>query len=340
MSEWLRHKDLNSLITTLEDHKGSLLICIDAQLERLYAAKFQVLKSKTNILWFSFPPGEKSKTYEEWERALEFFLDRGVTRKSHLIAIGGGAISDVAGFVASTLLRGISWSVVPTTLLSQIDASIGGKVAINAKAGKNLIGNFHPPEKIYVCHEFLESMSKKELMSGKGELLKYAFLDKKIAKLLDQNKPLEEIVDACAKYKLDLVAQDLSEKGLRKILNLGHTIGHGIEWVYKIPHGTAVMWGLALIFILEEQTQLLAKWKEYCRKMELDSLVAPWKSSQWNEEAIIENIIKDKKNNELGSVDLIIVKQIGDVTYETRQWKDVIEKMKAKKGEIDALSFD
>lgn len=338
MSEWLRHKDIESVVKTLESDERSLLICIDAQVERLYASKFQILKSKENVLWFSFPAGEKSKNYGEWERALEFFLERGVTRKSHLIAIGGGATSDVAGFVASTLLRGISWSVVPTTLLAQIDASIGGKVAINARAGKNLVGNFHPPKKIYVCHEFLNSLDQKEIKSGKGELLKYAFLDKKISELFEGDHSLEAVVDACAHYKLDLVAQDLDEKGLRKILNLGHTIGHGIEWVYKIPHGIAVMWGIALILILEEQHELLTKWKEYCKKLELNTLEPPWKSSSWKEEAIIENITKDKKNNELGSVDLIIVKKIGDVAYEPRQWKDVIEKLKAKKGEIDALS--
>lgn len=340
MSEWLRHKDISSVISSLESQSGSLLVCIDAQVERLYASKLQTLKSKENVLWFSFPAGEKSKNYEEWERALEFFLERGVTRKSHLVAIGGGAISDVAGFVASTLLRGISWSVVPTTLLSQIDASIGGKVAINARAGKNLVGNFHPPSKIYVCHEFLNSLDQKEMMSGKGELLKYAFLDKKIANLLEGKDSLEEVIDACAKYKLDLVAQDLDEKGLRKILNLGHTIGHGIEWVYKVPHGTAVMWGIALVFIVEDQNEFLKKWKEYCHKLELNTLETPWKLSSWKEEAIIENITKDKKNTDLGSVDLIIVKDIGDVVYETRQWKDVIEKLKSKKGDINALSFN
>src|SRR5690606_35679529 len=298
------------------------------------------LKSREKTHWFTFPIGENAKNFSEWERALEFFLERGVTRQSHLIAIGGGAISDVAGFVAATLLRGINWSVVPTTLLAQVDAAIGGKTAINTRFGKILVGSFHEPQKMYACHEILSTLDGSEYLSGQGEVIKYGFLDKKIAEAIEGKKPLEEIIDYCAKYKLEVVKQDINEKGIRKLLNLGHTFGHGIEWHYKMPHGLSVLWGIGIILLLQENSKLIAQWKKLIGALDLGELNPPWGENEFQFEKVLEIMTKDKKSLENESIELIIPHDIGDVRIERFTWHQVREKVQKIKGSINAISLD
>ncbi len=339
MSTWQRFETIHLLLQNLAKKKQKLAVCIDAQVERLYGSELESLRTRSDDLWFTFPSGEAAKDLSEWERALEYFLKRGISRDTHLVAIGGGALSDVAGFVASTILRGVSWSVVPTTLLSQVDASIGGKVAVNVRLGKNLVGNFHPPTDIYACDEFLNSLRQEECSSGLGEVLKYAFLDQHILQLIESNSERTEIVDACAAYKLKLVAQDLHEKSVRKTLNLGHTFGHGIEWVYKIPHGEAVVWGMGILFALEGRDDLLVQWQKLAQKLKLEGLIAPWLEAGWRRDEIITVVTKDKKNVAGAAVDLVVVDEPGKVRFERRPWDELIQKLDQAKEKILALSL-
>tara|TARA_R110000868_G_scaffold313440_2_gene574432 strand:- start:8449 stop:9471 length:1023 start_codon:yes stop_codon:yes gene_type:complete len=339
MSKWLRKSNIKDIVKDLMNDQRQLLVCIDAQVERLYASELAELKARRNLLWFSFGQGENAKNFAEWERALEFFIDRGVSRKSHLIAIGGGALSDAAGFVAATLLRGISWSIVPTTILSQVDASIGGKVAINAKHGKNLVGNFHQPNEIFVSGDFLNSLSKEEIISGKGEIAKYAFLDANIAKAIEARSSLSTIIDLCAKYKLELVKRDFKESGERKVLNLGHTLGHAVEWNYSISHGEAVIWGLALIFVLENQKDQLKKLKNILLELQVGELERPWNESDWDLDRIISIVKKDKKSIDGESVELIVISSQNKVVIEKRKWDDIKNTLTSKQGDIHALSL-
>ncbi|MBH46744.1 MAG: hypothetical protein CME71_01085 [Halobacteriovorax sp.] len=340
MSKWIRKSNIDEIAKSLMEDERQLLVCIDAQVERLYASELADLKGRHNLLWFSFGQGENAKNFAEWERALEFFIDRGVSRKSHLIAIGGGALSDAAGFVAATLLRGITWSIVPTTILSQVDASIGGKVAINAKHGKNLVGSFHQPNEIFVCEDFLSSLSKEEIISGKGEIAKYAFLDLKIAQAIEAQESLSHIIDLCAVYKLELVKRDFKESGERKILNLGHTFGHAVEWSYSIPHGEAVIWGLALIFILDDQSQQLEKLKKVLENLQVRDIKTPWNKSSWDLDRMIAIVKKDKKSIDSESVELIVVNSQDQVVIEERKWSNISNALTRKQGDIHALSLN
>ena len=158
-----------------------VLIC-DQNIKQIYTPLVDELISFSNKQIFSWTslPGEKTKTLEEYVRCVDYLLSHGLHRRAHIISLGGGSTSDFSGFVAATLLRGISWSIIPTTLLSQVDASIGGKTGINSKYGKNLIGSFYYPEKIFLCKEFLITLEKEEHDSGLGEVVKYAFLSKDI----------------------------------------------------------------------------------------------------------------------------------------------------------------
>ena len=210
-----------------------------------------------HIFWVKTP--EEEKNLEMYGHALEFFLKQGISRNSTLYAFGGGATTDFAGFVASTILRGIKWVAVPTTLLAMVDGSIGGKVALNMPQGKNLVGAFHAPEKVLICGDFLTTLAEKEWMSGKGEVLKYGFLSAEINKMILDKVAIEEIAVACAKFKNEVVEKDFKEEGERIHLNLGHTLGHAFEFNLKIPHGQAVAMGLKYLFKVMKMDDALAQ---------------------------------------------------------------------------------
>jgi 3-dehydroquinate synthetase len=203
------------------------------------------------------PDGEKGKTLGELERAAVKLMKAGLTRRSLVVAVGGGAVTDAAGFLAATFMRGIPWAAAPTTLLSMVDAAIGGKTAVNLPIAKNAVGAFHPPVAVLADPRALATLPARELRSGMGEVLKYGALDPammgKVARVPAGTAPPAELVAACARAKVGVVAVDPTEQGARKLLNLGHTFGHGVEAAggfSRYTHGEAVGVGLAFAFRL------------------------------------------------------------------------------------------
>jgi 3-dehydroquinate synthase len=203
------------------------------------------------------PDGEAGKTLAELERAATRLLRAGATRRSLVVALGGGAVTDAAGFLAATFMRGIPWVAVPTTLLGMVDAAIGGKTAVNLPDAKNAVGAFHPPEAVLADPAALATLPERELSSGKGEVLKYGALDPALLPVFADacaGEALDPAVIAtCARMKVDVVEADPTEQGPRKLLNLGHTFGHGVEAAGKFrlyTHGEAVAVGLAFAFRL------------------------------------------------------------------------------------------
>jgi 3-dehydroquinate synthetase len=202
------------------------------------------------------PDGEKGKTLAQLERAAVALLRAGATRRSLVVAVGGGAVSDAAGFLAATFMRGVAWAAVPTTLLAMVDAALGGKTAVNLPAAKNAVGAFHPPSAVLADPRALETLPRRELRSGMGEVLKYAALRPDLmgrVSALGTGMPDAALVADCARAKLEVVERDPAEKGARKLLNLGHTFGHGVEAAGRFErytHGEAVAVGLAFAFRL------------------------------------------------------------------------------------------
>jgi 3-dehydroquinate synthase len=202
------------------------------------------------------PDGERGKTLRELERAATALLRAGCTRRSLVVAIGGGAVSDAAGFLAATFMRGVPWAAVPTTLLAMVDAAIGGKTAVNLPVAKNAVGAFHPPSAVLADPAALETLPARELRSGMGEVVKYAALRPALlgeVVALGRAAPGPALVAACARAKVDVVREDPLERGARKLLNLGHTFGHGVEAAGRFErytHGEAVAIGLAFAFRL------------------------------------------------------------------------------------------
>jgi 3-dehydroquinate synthase len=233
----------------------------------------------TTIL--ELPDGEECKSHESllrvWEQMQALEMDRSDT----LVAVGGGALSDMAGFAASTYLRGIRSVLIPTTLLAQVDAAIGGKTGINLPAGKNLAGTFHFPEAVIVDPDTLKSLPQRDLLSGLGEIIKYAYIETTIAERTDyktgprtlyrvlselllgegfkvDSPALIGIITACVKMKMAVVGKDPYEGELRRCLNLGHTLAHAIEKAtrYGVTHGEAVAIGTVFACRLGERRKV------------------------------------------------------------------------------------
>ena len=216
------------------------------------------------------PPGESSKTLRMVEHIASRLLAGGADRRSLLIAFGGGVVGDLGGFVASTYMRGIDYIQVPTTLLAQVDSSIGGKTGVDVGAMKNLIGTFYPPKLVVSDPVVLRSLPASALASGLYETVKHALLaggtlfrrlDRVLGKLQPANvRMLAPIVADAAKVKIEVVSRDEREAGLRRILNLGHTYGHALEEATRyrrFSHGQAVGWGILLATRLAERLEIL-----------------------------------------------------------------------------------
>lgn len=337
----ITHIEIEDIVKKINELETDLVMIIaDHHVWSLYS-KDILLEQITDkkVLFWKAADGEKVKNINDFQNALEFFLDKGIHRKAHLVAIGGGATSDFAGFVAATILRGIPWSVVPTTLLSMVDASIGGKVAINSKSGKNLIGAFHLPTNIWIAPKFLETLSDLEKHSGLGEVLKYCFLDYKIYDLVVSKKPIEEIIDACALYKEKLVQEDLKETGIRKTLNLGHSLGHAVEVIYNIPHGEAVTWGMGLMFKLWGTEKNINDIIALKASLGMPVLQSPWFNKEFPIDKIMTYLQKDKKISALSSIDLIQIKDIGNAEVVKKTFDEIQQALEENKDELKKFTF-
>lgn len=201
---------------------------------------------------YVLPHGEASKNGREYLKILEFLAESGLDRRDTVVALGGGVVGDIAGFAAATYLRGIDCVQIPTTLLSMTDSSVGGKTAIDLKAGKNLAGAFKQPKFVVIDTDFLETLPEAEIKNGLGELIKYAVIDGgEILTMLEDGfgKNVQKIVEAAVDIKRRVVEADEKESGLRRILNFGHTPAHAAEKLsgFTLPHGVAVAAGVNLM---------------------------------------------------------------------------------------------
>lgn len=224
------------------------LIVTDENIAQHHAQTIKKLNIKTIII----PAGEEHKNLETVNFLWKSFLENGLDRKSTVIALGGGVIGDLTGFAASTYMRGIDWIAVPTTLLSMVDASLGGKTGFDLPQGKNLIGSFHPPKLVLADIQFLKTLPEREFISGMAEVLKHGIIsDPQLFNLCNNGldwikENLEEIVKRAMAVKIKIIEADPYEKNIRAKLNLGHTVGHAVELVSKfnLTHGESIAIGM------------------------------------------------------------------------------------------------
>ena len=227
-------------------------VITDDMVDRLYSQI--VIKSLESagftVVKYVFKHGEKSKNLTTYGEIISFLAQNKLTRTDAVVALGGGVVGDMAGFASATYLRGIKYIQIPTTLLAQIDSSVGGKTAVDLAEGKNLVGAFCQPSMVICDVTALYTLLEPVFNDGMGEVVKYAILDKNVYNLIEEDSyDLEKLVCLCVEYKKNIVEQDEFEKGPRKLLNLGHTLAHGIEKLsdYTITHGKAVALGVVQI---------------------------------------------------------------------------------------------
>jgi len=263
--------------------------------------------------------GEDIKTFETalyiYERLLSFEADR----SSFITGIGGGIVCDITGFVASTYMRGIPFGFIPTTLLAQVDASIGGKNGVNFKKYKNIIGVFKQPEFVLCNINFLKTLPKTELLCGFAEIIKHAaikdisyfeYLEENLDNIMSLRVPeIEEVISRSISIKTDIVNSDERESFERKKLNFGHTFGHAIEKFSRLPHGQAVSAGMVMANNISLSTGILSlkegeRFKNLLRRFNLPVEI------ELNRDIIFDAIKKDKKRNS-DTIDFILLEKIG-----------------------------
>lgn len=301
-------------------YKGSKIAVItDDNLYRLYKKQLEdsMLRENLKPIMIVIPPGENSKSLEILKEVYSK-LSENILRRDLIIAFGGGVVGDLGGFAASTYMRGVKFIQIPTTLLSQIDSSVGGKTAINLPEGKNLVGSFYHPERVIIDPILLKTLPEKYFYDGMGEVIKYACIkDENLFNNLITskdyiNKNIEELIFTCLNIKKELVEKDEKDYGSRMFLNFGHTIGHAIEKYlnYSISHGEAVCMGM---YYITKNSQRLGFTKSGTAE-KLTALFDKY-NIKYKLSAATENIIKyiylDKKNDS-DFINLVLLKEIGN----------------------------
>ena len=284
------------------DFAKETVIITDDNVYKLYLQNF----NQAQII--SITPGEQSKSLATYEYIINKLINNNYSRNLQIIAIGGGVVGDLAGFIASTYLRGVKYIQVPTTLLSQIDSSIGGKVAINFHDVKNVLGTFYHPDLVLIDPLFLQTLPKRHFNNGISELIKYALIkdDDLFEKLYNlESLNLSEIIYRALMIKKELVEADERVQNVRHLLNFGHTIGHAIESYYnfeKYLHGEAVAIGMAMI------TKHQSFYKEITNLLQKYNLPI---YDDINKEDLFRFIKNDKKKTNLTNIKVVLLECIG-----------------------------
>ncbi len=296
-------KDLKNLI---DNNSEQNFIITDKNMNALYGHYIDTLNNYEKIV---IEPGEQSKSIDVTTYILKRMLEKGASRKSGIIAFGGGVVGDLAGFCSAIYMRGISFIQIPTTLLAQVDSSVGGKTGINLLHYKNSIGAFYQPDMVIIDTGLLKTLPYRELLSGIGEIIKYGIIYdyeflKYVIENIEQIKKCNDnimsyIVKRCCEIKAEIVSQDEKEKGLRKILNFGHTIGHALEGITnfsKYTHGEAVIIGMYYETIMAKKLKVIDE--KYAQEI-LDFLYdlgVDLNIDNYSISELTDWMLKDKKN--------------------------------------------
>lgn len=293
--------------------KRKTVFITDQNVYKLYKKHFE--KTPTIVL----KPGEATKSIKNVEKILNQLLKWDFDKSGLIVGIGGGVITDITGFVASIYKRGTHFGFVSSTLLGQIDASIGGKNGVNLKSYKNIVGVIQQPEFIICDLNLLQTLPPQEYIFGLSEAIKYtllfseswfSFLEKSATKILTQNKKeLQALIEFCIRRKISIVSKDEKESGTRKLLNLGHTFGHAIEKCTHLTHGEAVSIGIHIAAQISHQLGFLSQ-KDVDRIRRLLILYSLPTSIRVKSKSLLEAITQDKKVKNK-KIDLILLKRIG-----------------------------
>ena len=315
------------------------LLVVDKKVPRKFITKIKKSLKQKKIYICYFNVNERNKNFTIINKILKILLNKNFTREDCLVSIGGGITGDVGGFAASIFKRGLKFINIPTTLLSQVDSSIGGKTGINSIYGKNLIGSFYQPDLVISDIQFLKSLPKREIICGYGEILKHSlirdkkffnYLNKNSKKILNLSSPhIKKAIYESCKIKKSVIEKDENETSLRKILNFGHTFGHAYEaslgYSKKLNHGEAVILGMktALNFSLKKN---IIKFKDYDLIINhINNLKLKLSINKFFSLNDLNNILffmtRDKKNRS-EKINLLLLKKIGSPIMDKQYTKN------------------
>lgn len=298
---------------------GRCVLITDSNVDALHAEKIarNIKAGGTDVVKFVFPAGEESKNIKTLENIYAFMADKKINRGDFIVALGGGVCGDTAGFAAATYMRGIKYVQIPTTLLAQVDSSVGGKVAVDLPQGKNMVGNFYHPKLVIIDPNFLDTLGGDFFADGMGEVIKYGCIRDRalFEKLLrdDVRENIEEVIYTCVDIKRQIVENDERDTGERMLLNFGHTVGHAVEKFYNykgISHGMAVAVGM---YVITKKSEAMGRTKagtaEMLRKC-LDKYGLPHETECAALDMAAEFAAGDKKN--FGkNLNIVIIPEIG-----------------------------
>ncbi len=299
-----------------------VLIVTDDGVPKIYAQT--VAKYSKFPVIVTLPQGEKTKCFESYKLLLSKMVTEGFTRTDCVVAVGGGVMGDLAGFVAASFMRGVDFYNIPTTVLSQVDSSIGGKVAIDFQGYKNIVGAFYQPKRVIIDSNVLKTLPKRQIANGLAESVKMSLTsDKDLFELFeteDINTNIDKIIEASLRIKKAVVEEDEKESGLRKILNFGHTVAHGIEsdsGMNQWYHGECVAVGMIPMCSKEVRSRLIKVLKKIGLPVKIDC----------SADVVIEAMSHDKKmaGNE---ITVITVEKVGEFKMEKIPFSSLAKKMK------------
>ena len=323
------------------------LLVLDKNIPNKHVKQISKSLRRYEVYKFIYNANEKNKDQKNVSKILDLLLQKNFSRDDCLISVGGGITGDVAGFAASLFKRGLKFVNIPTTLLSQVDSSVGGKTGINTSQGKNLIGSFYQPKIVISDVDFLKSLPFREIVCGYAEIVKHAliankkfynFLDKNINEVLKLKSPtIEKSISESCKVKKSVVEKDEKEKNLRKILNFGHTFAHAYEaslnFSKKLNHGEAVILGMKSALEFSHNKKLI-NYKEFVSVIKhLNNSHFPISIKNYftikKINQIVSFMMRDKKNNS-NNIKLMLIKKIGGPIIE-KEFSDVTIKLFLKK---------
>lgn len=312
------------LAQILRERPGKLFVISQKGLESVLDLFFRESGVPRDRLYL-IEQGEENKHLNQLGEVYNWLIQSGIDRSSSIIAPGGGVVGDFAGFVASTILRGVPFIQIPTTLLASVDSSVGGKVAVNADFGKNMVGSFYHPAFVYCNVSVFSTLPEDEWSCGFAEIVKHSFLEETSRDLnyLEQNaqnirKPeiLSLVIRDNVRFKASIVSQDEKETGLRSILNLGHTTAHALESITqykKFSHGQAVSRGLVTALLLSEKTGLSATDRERMFSL-MQKLALPLDTAGFGAAELLEHMKFDKKNTG-GQIRFVLLEKPGKPVF-------------------------
>jgi 3-dehydroquinate synthase len=308
-------------------------IVSDTHVAPLYAARAAAGFADVRTDLFTLPAGETHKTRDEWARITDSMLAAGLGRDAAVLALGGGVVGDVAGFVAATFMRGIPIVQVPTTLLAMIDASIGGKTGVDTPAGKNLVGAFHDPAAVVADAALLATLPERERRAGAAEAIKHgAIADATYFNRVTESLPaalgapageeMHHILTGSIAIKTAIVTGDAREGGRRKVLNFGHTLGHAIEAAseYALLHGEAIAIGMVLEAELAEHLRVAAKGTAHAIRAAVESVALPSRLPKGMDPGRVLELTRSDKKSRAGVVAYALPTRIGTMAAQDTGW--------------------